>query len=90
MKGVSVDGAYAVLVVEHLADHRGFFSETTRVVRPGGVLVVVTNHPVWTAPDSSPITDSDGEVLWRPGECFSSGTVDVAAGGGIVTFTTAT
>jgi SAM-dependent methyltransferase len=86
VKSSSVDGAYAVLVVEHLADHRGFFSETARVVRSGGVLAVVTNHPVWTAPDSSPITDTDGEILWRPGEYFSSGTTEVTAGEGIVTF----
>ena len=82
----SVDGAYAVLVVEHLADHRGFFSETARMVTSGGVLAVVANHPIWTAPDSSPITDTDGENLWRPGEYFSNGTTEVTAGEGIVTF----
>ena len=59
VKSVSVDGAYAVLVIEHLADHETFFSEAARVVRSGGVLVVLTNRPVWTAPDSSPITDTD-------------------------------
>jgi ubiquinone/menaquinone biosynthesis C-methylase UbiE len=86
VRNASVDGAYAVLVVEHLADHRGFFSETARVVRSGGVLAVVANHPIWTAPDSSPITDTDGETLWRPGEYFSNGTTEVTAGEGIVTF----
>ncbi len=82
----SVDGAYAVLVVEHLEEHMAFFSETARVVRPGGVFAVVANHPVWTAPDSTPITDSDGEILWRPGEYFSNGTTEVTADEGIVTF----
>ncbi len=46
----------------------------------------MANHPVWTAPDSSPITDTDGEILWRPGEYFSNGTTEVTAGERIVTF----
>ncbi len=82
----SYGGAYAVLVIEHLADHQAFFTEVARVVRTGGVLAVVANHPVWTSPDSSPITDTDGEVLWRPGEYFSNGSTEVGAGGGVVTF----
>ncbi len=86
VRNASVDGAYAVLLVEHLQEHNGFFSETARVVRLGGVLAVVANHPVWTAPDSSPITDADGEILWRSGEYFSNGTTEVTVGEGIVTF----
>ena len=82
----SVDGVYAVLVLEHLADHHAFFSETARVVRPEGVLAVVANHPVWTAPESSPITDTDGEILWRPGEYFSAGSTKANAGEGTVKF----
>ena len=82
----SYDGGYAVLVIEHLSDHMAFFSEIARVVRSGGVLAVVANHPVWTAPESSPITDTDGEVLWRPGEYFSADSTEVTAGEGMVTF----
>ncbi|MGA7228328.1 MAG: class I SAM-dependent methyltransferase [Acidimicrobiia bacterium] len=80
------DGAYAVLVIEHIPDHRRFFAETARVVSPGGVLALVVNHPTWTAPDSTPITDTDGEVLWRPGAYFSSGVVHEHAGGGHIVF----
>ncbi len=95
LPGISVksntpDGAYAVLVVEHLADHEALFLETARVIGSGEVLALAANHPVWTAPDSSPITDTDTEILWRSGEYFSSGTVDVAAGEGLSLSTTAT
>lgn len=69
----SYDGIYCVLTLEHVAEHRPFFSEAARVVRPSGVLALVINHPVWTAPDATPISDSDGEVLWRPGEYFGTG-----------------
>ena len=90
IRGDSYDGGYAVLVIEHLPDHQAFFSETARVVRSGGVLAVVANHPVWTAPESSPISDGDGEALWRPGDYFSADSTEVAAettaGEGIVTF----
>lgn len=82
----SVDGVYAVLVLEHLAKHEAFFTEAARVTRPRGVFALVANHPIWTAPDSTPITDTDGEVLWRPGEYFSDGPSEVKAGERTVTF----
>jgi SAM-dependent methyltransferase len=69
----SYDAAYSALTLEHVAEHWLFFSETARVVRSTGVLALVINHPVWTAPDSTPISDSDGEVLWRPGDYFGTG-----------------
>lgn len=86
VKDESYDGAYAVLVLEHVEDHGAFFGELSRVVRAGGTLALVSNHPVWTAPDSTPITDFDGEVLWRPGGYFSSGTTEEPAGTRTVTF----
>jgi SAM-dependent methyltransferase len=70
----SVDGALCVLVMEHVEDHVRFLAEIARVVRPGGVLGLVMNHPFWTAPGSSPIGYPDGEVLWRPGSYFERGT----------------
>ena len=78
--------AYSVLTLEHVEDHAGFFRESRRVVASDGTLVIVINHPVWTAPDSTPITDDDGEVLWRPGDYFSAGRSEVPAGDGAVTF----
>lgn len=83
----AVDGAYAVLVLEHLPGTAVFFSSAARVVRAGGYLGLVINHPIWTAPDSTPITDEDGEVLWRPGDYFAeAGSSTAPAGEGRVVF----
>lgn len=83
----AVDGAYAVLVLEHLEDAIPFFESASRVVRTGGVLALVSNHPFWTAPGSTPITDDDGEILWRPGGYFDAGApIDIPAGEESVTF----
>lgn len=82
----SVDGAYLVLVLEHLAYHRNLFAETARVVGANGVMAVVMNHPVWTAPESTPITDSDGEILWRTGNYFSDEVTDFPAGDDTISF----
>ena len=86
MGDASYDGVYTVLTLEHVADHELFFAEAARVTRPGGILALVINHPIWTAPDSTPISDTDGEVLWRPGEYFGKGSSQVPAGEGSVTF----
>lgn len=81
------EGAYAVLVLEHLADPSRLIAELARVVRPGGWCVVVHNHPALTAPDSGPVVDtSDGEVLWRWGTYLGSGHTDEPAGTGTVRF----
>ena len=72
----SYDGAYCVLALEHIEDEGRFFAEAARAVRPGGVFALVINHPFRTAPEATPISDSDGETLWRPGDYFSSGTTD--------------
>ena len=82
----SFDGAYCVLALEHIADHQEFFRQTAEVVRPGGSLALVMNHPMWTAPGSTPITDSDGEVLWRSGGYFTNGASEVPLGSAHVTF----
>jgi SAM-dependent methyltransferase len=86
LRSDSYDGAYCVLVLEHIPDHAGFFSAAARVVKSGGTLSLVMNHPVWTSPGSTPITDSDGEVLWRPGGYFSEGYTDETVGTATVRF----
>jgi SAM-dependent methyltransferase len=86
VRAESYDGAYCVLVIEHIEDHERLFREVANVVKPDGVLALVMNHPVWTAPGSTPISDSDGETLWRPGAYFSTGTVDEPAGEDRVVF----
>jgi len=83
----SVDGAYAVLVLEHLDDLAPLFAACARVVRPGGGLAAVLNHPVMTAPGSAPVFDpDDGEILWRWGDYLGKGSTSEPAGGGQVTF----
>lgn len=80
------DGVYSVLAIEHVADHATFFAEAARVTRKGGLLALVMNHPFWTAPESTPITDSDGELLWRPGEYFTKGESSIWLGDAEVVF----
>lgn len=86
VKPASFDGAYVGLVLEHLRDERSFFSSAANVVRSGGVLAMVINHPIWTAPNSSPIEDAGGEILWRPGTYFGRGFSREPAGDDKVTF----
>lgn len=74
------DGAVISLVLEHVADHRTMLKELARVVRPGGALALVVNHPIYTAPGSAPIEEPDGEVVWRTGQYFSIGHTDEPAG----------
>jgi SAM-dependent methyltransferase len=86
VKPASFDGAYVGLVLEHLRDEKAFFASAAGAVRPGGVLAVVINHPIWTAPKSSPIEDAGGEILWRPGTYFGRGFSREPAGNDKVTF----
>ena len=76
----SYDGAFCVLALEHIEDEGRLFAEAARTVRPDGVLGLVINHPFRTAPGATPISDTDGETLWRPGDYFSSGTTLEPAG----------
>ncbi|HHC08110.1 MAG TPA: class I SAM-dependent methyltransferase [Actinobacteria bacterium] len=78
--------AVAVYVLDLLDDAGTFFVETARVVRPGGFLVVVVNHPVFTPDDAAPVVDADGEVLWRWGGYFATGVSDQPAGERTVRF----
>jgi SAM-dependent methyltransferase len=83
----SVDGVAIVLVLEHLEEIGQVLAEVARVTQPGGVLAVVVNHPLLTAPGSGPFVDpDDGEVLWRWGDYLRPGTTDEPAGPGSVRF----
>jgi SAM-dependent methyltransferase len=86
VRDASVDGVVVVLVLEHLEDHSRLLAEAGRVSRPGGVLTLVVNHPLITAPDSAPVIDDDGEVLWRWGRYFADGYTEETAGGLTVRF----
>ena len=79
--------AYAVLVLEHVADPVPLFAETARIVAPGGILAIVVNHPVYTAPGAGPFVDpADGEVLWRWGAYLQRGAAAEPAGGDSIVF----
>ena len=81
------DGAYAVLVLEHIEDAAAFFDAVARVVRPGGVLALIANHPAFTPPASGPVVDpTDGEVTWRWGDYLEHGSSREPAGEGQVVF----
>lgn len=82
----SFDGALVGLVLEHLPSERDLFQQAAAAVKPDGVMAMVINHPVWTAPSSSPMEDSSGEMLWRPGAYFGRGHSDEPAGQQTVRF----
>lgn len=83
----SVAGGYAVFVIEHLVDVDGFFASAAHAIAEGGFLIVVSNHPAYTAPGAGPLIDmSDGEVLWRWGPYFSTGVAHEPAGEDTVIF----
>lgn len=87
VRDAAVAGAYAVMVLEHIEDLDRFFEETARVVAPSGWLVVVSNHPAYTAPGAGPIFDtSDGEYLWRWGPYFERSRSSEPAGDGVMVF----
>ena len=79
VRSSAVDRVVSVGLLDLIADHERFFVETARVVRHGGHLVVVINHPVVTAPDSAPLVDPDGEILWRWGTYLTPGTLPITS-----------
>lgn len=82
----TIDIALSVFVLDLIGDVDTFFAETARVVRPDGELIVVINHPGFTAPGSGPLLDLDGEVLWRWGTYLEDGSSVQPAGDGHVVF----
>lgn len=83
----AMGATYCVLVLEHLPTLERFFDEAYRVTQGGGHLVVISNHPAYTAPGAGPLIDqSDGEVLWRWGPYFTEMSGEVPAGDHTVTF----
>ena len=81
----SIDTAFSVFVLDLIEDIAAFFAETERIVAPGGALVVIINHPIFTAPGSGPFMDPDLDVFWRWGDYLEPGASDVPAGDHTVT-----
>ena len=87
LRAGSFDAAVAVLVLEHVDDLEVLFAEVARVIRAEGSLIVLMNHPLYTAPESAPIVDSeDGELFWRWGSYLSAGPVVERIGNEAITF----
>jgi SAM-dependent methyltransferase len=66
----SFDAVVTCLVLEHLDDLDGAVGEVSRVLRPGGRFVVMTNHPLFQTPGSGWIDDQvldPPEQYWRVG-----------------------
>ena len=72
--------AVSLFVLDLIEDHERFFTEAARVVVSGGSLVVIINHPVFTAPNSGPFMDPDLDVFWRWGSYLEMGSSEVPAG----------
>ena len=72
----SFDRAICVGVLDLIEDDAALLTNLATVVRPGGHLLVVVNHPVATAPRSEPLVDAEGEVLWRWGSYLEAGDFD--------------
>jgi len=84
VRDAAIGTAVSLFVLELIQDHERFFAETARIVAAGGSLVVVFNHPVFTATDSGPFMDPDLDVFWRWGDYLGSGSSEVPAGSGTV------
>mgnify|MGYP000293653227 FL=1 len=84
LRGQSVGTAFSVFVFDLIENIDAFFAEVGRVVSPDGSLVVIINHPAFTAPGSGPFMDSDHDVFWRWGDYFGRGSSLVPAGSGAV------
>lgn len=76
IRSASVDAAIVCLVWEHVADIDEAVREAARVVRGGGWLIVVLNHPLAQTPGSGWIDDQvldPPEQYWRLGEYLVEG-----------------
>jgi SAM-dependent methyltransferase len=86
----SVDAAIACLLLEHVADLESAFAELARVLRPGGRLLVVLNHPIVATPGSGWIDDhtmDPPEQYWQLGPYLTEGvSVEPVAQGVHITF----
>lgn len=86
LRSESFDAIVSVYLLDLVDDLDGFFASTAALTGDGGHLVVVVNHPVYTAPGAVPIMDTDGELLWRWGSYFAPGTTVEPAGPGTVRY----
>lgn len=60
----SYDVVYSALVVHYLRDLGRFAALAHRALRPGGVLVLTTEHPIFMAPTDPHWLDDGGRRVW--------------------------
>jgi SAM-dependent methyltransferase len=72
----SFDRAICIGVLDLIEDERVLFTSAASIVRPGGHLLVVMNHPAATAPGSEPLVDAEGTILWKWGSYLEPGDFD--------------
>ncbi len=60
----SYDVAYSALAVHYLADLARFVAQVHGALRPGGVLVLTTEHPVFMAPTTPDWVVVGGRRVW--------------------------
>lgn len=80
LRDETLGAAYSVFVFDLVDNIDRLFDEVGRVVAPAGSLVVIINHPAFTAPGSGPFMDPDLDVFWRWGQYLERGTSLVPAG----------
>ncbi len=68
LRDASFDAVIVCLVLEHVEDHVAAIAEISRVLEPGGRLLLFLNHPLLQAPGSGWIDDHIlEEQYWRIG-----------------------
>lgn len=67
-RGGSFDAVVCCLVIEHVERPEALLAEAARLVRPGGTLLLVVNHPLLHGPGSGLVDDHIlHERYWRVG-----------------------
>ena len=69
----SVDKATIVLALQNIENMKGALTECARVIKPGGMLVIVLNHPTFRIPKKSAWGfDEDQDVQYRRVDAYLS------------------
>jgi SAM-dependent methyltransferase len=64
----SFDGVVCCLVIEHSSDPDALLAEAVRVLAPGGLFLLLVNHPMFQGTGSGLVDDQIlGEQYWRVG-----------------------
>jgi len=87
VRSASADAVVLCLVAEHVGDLSELANETARVLREGGVALIVMNHPLLHSPDSCWVDDHGGdepECYWRVGPYLPEAVLDEEVDEGVV------